>query len=365
MFEDVATTLQTSIVPEICARSEKSTTGIDVLRSTIFNGDGDRIFLQQQLMQVLAVNSKQFFALDGSLTECANGALRIREDARCGCPEHIISSIDGAVEDGVALVGEEDLVVEPVVDEVAALVEGEAAVIEQGDAPLLIDVNTLVTDEEDETTVVIDEEEMPPNEDVSTDDQQEEVIVDDPTDDQEASTTADDLQPPVASDESSLETVDDASSNAQNVDDSDTISDDSQLSEETGDDSSDIFDDVDDDDEEIESTSLLWLLLIIPAICLLICFCVLCFTSWGGRVNEKMTVLMKERANARIATPTGQTMHRGSIHLDAFQLEVPPQPATAATPAKATPQPTVNVVTPIYQPATALHRRRAGGINEM
>lgn len=90
LFEDVAATLLTTVSPASCEGVEKSTTGIDALRSTIFSGTGDRIFTQQQVSVALAAGSSQYFAPNGSLVQCADGAQRVRDEHTCACANEIV-----------------------------------------------------------------------------------------------------------------------------------------------------------------------------------------------------------------------------------------------------------------------------------
>ena len=86
LFEDVAASLRTLSAQAACGDREKSTAGIDALRSSIFNGDGIRIFTQAQVSGVAASGSAQYFALDGTVAECADGEARVRTDDVCECP---------------------------------------------------------------------------------------------------------------------------------------------------------------------------------------------------------------------------------------------------------------------------------------
>ncbi len=103
LFENVEMSLATAPNLAPCASTEKSTVGIDALRSTIFNAQGNRIFTQQQVSIVNAAGTSQYFGLDGSLLECQNGASRVRDDAVCDCPENIVTEAATAVQSSTTL----------------------------------------------------------------------------------------------------------------------------------------------------------------------------------------------------------------------------------------------------------------------
>jgi len=308
LFEDVARTLTTYIVPEICALSEKSTTGIDVLRSTIFNAHGDRIFTQQQLMAVLASDAKDYFNVDGEFASCANDGVRVREETRCGCPESL--DVATPIATSAIIVEDETVVAETatndvnVVDELTQLEISLTETATTAAAAAAIETNADVID-------IVEAIEERPQEIMSAEDWwrankpaiDETIVI------------------------SEARHRDDANNNNNNnlSDLSDGASDgsDFDIPEELLDGSDREHSDRESGDghhnHEDEKTSLLWLFVFIPVLCILICGCVLLFTRWRGAAYTQQTIAMSERANVRLPPPisSGKQQQQGSYRPDA------------------------------------------------
>lgn len=334
LFESVERTLVTHTQLPLCSYSEKSTVGIDLLRSAIFNADGARILTQQQASMVAASGSSYYFALDGALAQCAVNGARIREEERCGCAEALYTD-----ETAEALAEQRRRAQEEAehraaeLNAAARIAAGQelppapreptpeeqlAAVLAQQEQALR-DARALQTDEAS-SSISSDGEDGEDDDDLFDSDDDDDGEDDDNLDDDDDDDTTNDPEDPEDGDD------DDDDDGIDGLDD----------------------DDADDDDDDLEgSEALFWILVLVPLVCVLVCCCVVFYTRYrtGPTTSELETMRMGERA---VVKPTGKRMethhYRGDQRqdhgFDAFRVDATPAPVpavvAASTPVTAT-----------------------------
>lgn len=86
-FDNIAASLLTEHRFPLCAKFELTSTGIDTARSLIYATDGVATLTADQQKQIVN-DPTLYWALDGSLTRCADGLAPQRTAEYCGCTTH-------------------------------------------------------------------------------------------------------------------------------------------------------------------------------------------------------------------------------------------------------------------------------------
>lgn len=92
-FDSIGTSLRSAHKVQSCANFELSPLGIDLARSLIYAGEQQTLTADQQKRMVEVPSA--YWALDGSVAECADGQPIVRTEEYCGCADR---SSEAAIE---------------------------------------------------------------------------------------------------------------------------------------------------------------------------------------------------------------------------------------------------------------------------